>query len=125
MLDQADLYNHPWLMALRGQRDFETFVGLMRAQEVASMWNFVKGIANPTPRQTEWPLAHMREAYKQITPTFPGFYTILNEEERGPDFPLEEKRLKRDDDDLNHEVINNPDLMQDRRSDFIHQRNDQ
>ena len=121
MLDQADLYNHPWLMALRGQRDFETFVGLMRAQEVASMWNFVKGIANPTPRPTEWPLAHMREAYKQITPTFPGFYTVLSESERGPDFPLEEKRLKRDDDDLNHEVINNPDLMQDRRSDLIHQ----
>jgi hypothetical protein len=106
MLDQADLYNHPWLLALRGYRDFFTFVNTIRSQEVTSFWDAVTGGAfAPKTRDIDWPLAHMRESYLQMSPSFPGFYTILNDEkgEGMTEFPLEE-RLQTADPDINHEV---------------------
>lgn len=104
MLDQADLYNHPWLLALRGYRDFGSFISLVRAQEVVSFWNFADGVFSPKERPIDWPLAHMKAAYKQIVPSYPGFYTVLTPDERGTEFPLE-SRAKTIDDDINFEVI--------------------
>ena len=33
MLDTADLYNHPWLLQMRGYRDFQTFVSMIGARK--------------------------------------------------------------------------------------------
>jgi hypothetical protein len=119
MLDQADLYNHPWLLALRGYRDFDAFVDMIQGQEVVDMKNFVNGVFSPKTRPVYWPLTHMKEVYRQVVPSFPGFYTELRAEEVGPDFPLEKKRcgeqdprsgcdpnLKTIDYDINNEVFN-------------------
>lgn len=103
MLDQADLYNHPWLLALRGYRDYGAFISLIRAQEVVSFWNFAEGIFDPKTRSIDWPLAHMKEAYRQITPSYPGYYTELDATEGLTQFPLE-KRLRMTDPDMNNEV---------------------
>lgn len=110
MLDQADLYNHPWLLALRGQRDFAAFLRKIRKQEGVSIRNFVKGWFN-ADRTLEWPLDHMLEIYKHVTPSFPGFYTELRENERGTELPLErsmskngDPTLSKIDEDLNCEM---------------------
>lgn len=105
MLDQADLYNHPWLLALRGYRDFGSFLTLIRKQEKVTIANFVKGVMKPETRDFSWPLAHMKAAYKEITPSYPGFYTELDEYEKGPEFPLESELLSPKDMDPNQEVI--------------------
>lgn len=105
MLDQADLYNHPWLLALRGYRDFGTFLSLIRKQEAVTIGNFVSGVFNPQVRDFSWPLAHMRDAFREITPSFPGIYTELEDGEKGPEFPLETERLSKFDIDPNNEVV--------------------
>lgn len=101
MLDQADLYNHPWLLALRGYRDFGSFISLIRKQESVSFWTMTKNWIWPQQRKVDWPLEHMRTVYKRITPSFPGFYTVLQDNEGITDFPLE---MSKTDMDMNFEV---------------------
>jgi len=101
MLDQADLYNHPWLLALRGNRDFATFISLIRKQDQISFWSMAKNTFSPVKRTVDWPLAHMRNVYKQIIPSFPGFYTVLDNHESLTEFPLE---MSKTDPDMNNEV---------------------
>jgi len=101
MLDQADLYNHPWLLALRGFRDFGSFISLIRKQESISFWETTKNIFTTKQRSVDWPLAHLRDTYKKIVPSFPGFYTVLNSSEGLTEFPLE---MTKDDPDMNFEV---------------------
>jgi hypothetical protein len=101
MLDQADLYNHPWLLALRGYRDFGSFISLIRKQDGISFWEMTKNMVSPVERKVDWPLSHMRDAYKKIVPSFPGFYTVLDEQEGLTQFPLE---MTKSDLDMNFEV---------------------
>jgi hypothetical protein len=81
MLDQADLYNHPWLLSLRGVREFAVFTDTIKAQEVVSLSNFGGGLVNPQSRGLAWPLGHMAKTYRQILPSFPGLYTVLKPSE--------------------------------------------
>ncbi|MGE4132219.1 MAG: hypothetical protein AB7F86_11315 [Bdellovibrionales bacterium] len=104
MLDGADLYNHPWLLALRGQRDFGRFLARIRKQESLTLGNFVKGVWNGSTRQLDWPLAELSAIYRQVKPSFPGFYTVLEEGEGGTPFPLE-KEASMVDTDPNFELI--------------------
>jgi hypothetical protein len=111
MLDQADLYNHPWLLALRGQRDFVSFMNIVRRQEAMTLGNFLGGLMpGGAERNTGWPLDQMLRTYQQITPSFPGFYTVLEEGEEMTRFPLE-RHLSKSDNDINFELIS-----RDRRS---------
>ncbi len=91
MLDQADLYNHPWLLALRGQRDFGVFLRRIRGQEPITIGNFVKGVWVGKERTLDWPLDHMLRVYRKdgLSPSFPGYYTELRENEQGTELPLE------------------------------------
>ncbi len=96
MLDQADLYNHPWLLGLRGQRDFATFLTLMRAQEIVDWQHFIQKTVdnitgNAPVRDIKWPLKHMAEVYRKTVPTFPGIYTVLEGWEDPQIFPLENR----------------------------------
>ncbi len=105
MLDQADLYNHPWLLALRGERDFGVFLRRIRGQEPVTIGNFVKGIWVGRERTLDWPLDHMLKVYRQdsTNPSFPGFYTELRENEKGTELPLE-RSISKFDTDPNCEV---------------------
>ncbi len=106
MLDQADLYNHPWLLSLRGLRDFSAFVQLIRAQEVAGLRNFVDTLVGKNPKSDgpAWALDHMANVYKSILPSFPGLYTVLEEREGVDFFPLKSKKFSLRDLDINREV---------------------
>lgn len=85
MLDQADLYNHPWLLAMRGVRDFATFVRLIRAQEFSLYQPFTKVVD-----KAGWPLDQMVDAYRQVEPTFPGLYTVLRSGEGLKEYPFDQ-----------------------------------
>ncbi|MBX3022219.1 MAG: hypothetical protein KF799_11145 [Bdellovibrionales bacterium] len=94
MLDQADLYNHPWLLGMRGMRDFVAFANRVRAQETVGLGEFLKGVTGITPEKKKaWALNHMTWIYENVFPSFPGFYTVL---ERGEDiqFLLEQSHAK-------------------------------
>lgn len=86
MLDQSDLFNHPWLLALRGARDFSTFVRLIRAQEFTMFAPFKRVVDKPG-----WALDQMVNAYKQVLPSFPGLYTLTTNGERLMEFPFDQE----------------------------------
>ncbi len=76
MLDQADLYNHPWLLALRGVRDFGIFLRSIKAVEVSSLYGLWKDFRfgeRAKGNRIAWPLDHMAVTYRQHVPSFPGF----------------------------------------------------
>ncbi len=106
MLDTADLHNHPWLLQLRGYRDFLTFTSMVGAREVdyidnnnwlsdvsgrtltdAATFNFNGShVENQKPElrvversDINWPLEELSRTYFNVLPTFPGLYTYLNE----------------------------------------------
>ncbi|MCB0377789.1 MAG: hypothetical protein KDD33_04790, partial [Bdellovibrionales bacterium] len=107
MLDTADLHNHPWLLQLRGFRDFQTFAHQIGAREVdyidnknwltslanrvtsdAASFNMGAGHEDMMKPQFEivdkskdinWPLEELSRTYFEILPTFPGLYTYLDE----------------------------------------------
>jgi hypothetical protein len=114
MLDQADLYNHPWLFSLRGMRDFAMFVSRIRAQEIADLPEFLYHLTGTRePRMKGWALDHMRQAYQTVMPTFPGFYTLLDDGEPQIDsFSLDQvpRKLSKLDLDPLHELTH-PRLM--------------
>ena len=77
MLDQSELYNHPWLMALRGMRDYTAFISRVREQELAQLGEFKHSVTNGDKRPMAEPLEHMRRKFANTHPSFPGFYTEL------------------------------------------------
>ncbi len=107
MLDTADLHNHPWLLQLRGYRDFQAFTSTIGAREVnyvdsdrwvndvmaktasdaAAMQLQGSQVDNLKPeleivRQNSdinWPLEELSRTYFEVLPTFPGLYTYMNE----------------------------------------------
>jgi hypothetical protein len=105
MLDQADLYNHPWLLAMRGLRDFGTFVESIEAVETTSLGGFWSGLFSPKQRESShsWPLDHLATTYKNQLPTFPGFYTLTTYKEGITNFPLND-RFTMVETDINGEV---------------------
>lgn len=84
LLDSADLYNHPWLLALRGKRDFQGFMAVIKA--VPYNWNF-----SEVAKTEGWSIEHMIRSYRQVHPTFPGLYSILEEEDKAALYPLKDK----------------------------------
>ena len=93
MLDQADLYNHPWLLGMRGMRDFVTFVNKIRAQELVGLDGFLSGVSGGTPpRAKAWALDQMSQVYKNTLPSFPGFYSVPDTGEDVSAFLLQQSR---------------------------------
>lgn len=108
MLDQADLLNHPWLLSLRGDRDFGNFIRAINAQEDLSWEHYYKGaVGLEPPRPVDWPLKHLANTYRSITPSFPGIYTVLPENERITSAPVNNRIIKIDR-DINGEICNLP-----------------
>jgi hypothetical protein len=96
MLDNGDLLNHPWLLALRGERSYSHFIELIqatpqtdrRSRDFDLRWlpnhmlkhyldhgddvMNIPGSVNLGDR----PLDQLIEAYNMMPPTFPGLYTV-------------------------------------------------
>ena len=106
MLDQADLLNHPWLMGLRGDRDFGLFLNKIKAHEAVTPGNLGWGLSRePKLQEIDWPLEQLARTYKGMPPTFPGFYTVLRASETVTKAPLNERIIPIDK-DINGEVCN-------------------
>lgn len=99
MLDNGDLLNHPWLLALRGERNYAHFINLIQATPQTDRYSHdfdVRWLPNHVMRHYldngeavnnipdelnlgERPLDQLIEAYNMMPPTFPGLYTIRPE----------------------------------------------
>jgi hypothetical protein len=97
MLDNGDLLNHPWLLALRGERNYTHFIDLIQAtpqtdrqsRDFDLRWlpnnlitpylNHSEEVMNvPDALQLgERPLDQLIEAYHMMPPTFPGLYMMM------------------------------------------------
>lgn len=109
MLDQADLLNAPWLLQMRGDRDFDAFITAINAQEDVSWTNYGKGAVGKVVRPSDWPLEKLTNTYKTITPSFPGIYTIVPDELKITPFPIGDHVINVDNaNDINGEVCNIP-----------------
>lgn len=96
MLDNGDLLNHPWLLALRGERNYAHFINLIQAtpqtdrrgrdfdlrwlpnQMLQPYLDHAEEVMNVPDEVSlgERPLDQMIEAYNLMPPTFPGLYMI-------------------------------------------------
>ena len=108
MLDVGDLHNHPWMLQLRGLRDYMAFISLIGAREVSVDQNdwfdvvlretYKDALAfKHSGSETEnsastfnlvekdsdinWTLNELSHVYFNILPTFPGFYTFFEEDQ--------------------------------------------
>ena len=109
MLDMADLHNHPWMLQLRGKRDFMTFTTLIGGREMEYVDNMDNVLSQTlgdslsdmkignyhkikdenkasrfqvVNRQTDidWSQKELSRAYFEVLPTFPGLYTMYEED---------------------------------------------
>ncbi|MCO5113867.1 MAG: trichohyalin-plectin-homology domain domain-containing protein [Bdellovibrionaceae bacterium] len=71
MLDENNLLNHVWLLSLRGQREFDNFVRIIKAKEVNS-----KGEVIADHEKYNYSLSHLEKVYQKMLPTFPGLYAV-------------------------------------------------
>ncbi|MCB9027022.1 MAG: hypothetical protein H6625_11930 [Bdellovibrionaceae bacterium] len=83
MLDSGDLYNHPWLLGLRGSRDAAAFVSNISTEDY-KLYD-LQTMSNDSPF---WPIKKMIETYLNVLPSFPGLYTIIDQ--YGEDYPWNE-----------------------------------
>ncbi len=88
MLDPGDLYNHPWLLQLRGVRDFETFIQAARAQNMGSFIS-PDNLTNKKPLHSswQWPIKKLNQTYRNVMPSFPGMFVQMLREEEETDYP--------------------------------------
>ena len=114
MLDQAELYNHPWLLALRGMRDYTAFISKVRAQEVTGLTKMISASFSNEPRPMAEALEHMRAQFANTYPSFPGFYTELSPAQDIKAFLLQQSRKEK------HKLTPREDLSQDPNGEVFH-----
>lgn len=84
MLDAGDIYNHPWLLMLRGRRDFNIFMaGLNGYNKDITAYSINTPVAHV--ESYTWPITNLVDTYLDVQPTFPGMYTVHPSEPH--DFP--------------------------------------
>ncbi|MCB0407405.1 MAG: hypothetical protein KDD34_04315, partial [Bdellovibrionales bacterium] len=85
MLDAGDLYNHPWLLMLRGRRDFNIFMATINGftDKSLSLFDITTPVAHVD--KYTWPIENLVDTYLDVRPTTPGLYTVLPNEPH--DFP--------------------------------------
>ena len=103
LLDPGDLYNHPWLLALRGVGDAARFLSFLEKNDyilykIGGSEQFqcdedsaemgLKGEESMCKSYHQWPIQKLTNLYLKTTPTLPGIYTLLKEKD--PDFPWTE-----------------------------------
>lgn len=116
MLDSGDLYNHPWLLGLRGSRDGAAFLSKMATED----YN-IADLSTASHDDELWPIKRMIEVYSHILPSFPGMYTLIDQ--YGEDYPWNElprqsyKRIQEESLDTNYgrTALGLPDFTQMKR----------
>ena len=83
MLDSGDLYNHPWLLSLRGSRDGASFVSRLAKED----YN-IADLSKASHDDEMWPIKRMIEVYLHVLPSFPGMYSWIDQ--YGEDYPWNE-----------------------------------
>ncbi len=71
MLDDVNLLNHVWLLALRGKRDYNEFIRILQSKEIGP-----DGEVIAEGEIYDYPLSRLGRVYKQVIPTFPGLYSV-------------------------------------------------
>ncbi|NQZ02407.1 MAG: hypothetical protein HRT45_17245, partial [Bdellovibrionales bacterium] len=71
MLDEVNLLNHVWLLALRGDRDYNKFLQMLQARPIDSAGEVI-----PDKSVFNYPLYRLGKIYDQVTPSFPGIYSL-------------------------------------------------
>ncbi|MCB0392095.1 MAG: hypothetical protein KDD58_12440 [Bdellovibrionales bacterium] len=103
MLDDGSILNHPWLMGLRGERDYKRFVSLLgikpstQERETNFLSKFFKDVTSPIIQDekklaesftennlSELPLDQISGAYDNVLPSFPGVYVITPHKKEYP-----------------------------------------
>jgi hypothetical protein len=85
-LDPGDIYNHPWLLGLRGEMDFARFLDKIQARPADfSMTAMLESTV------TEWAddvdvfaLDRLSEVYLNFVPTYHGVFTPLRQKDEYP-----------------------------------------
>lgn len=87
-LDMGALYNHPWLIRMRGVRDISVFLNALR-KDTGSSWRSIlsssskktENVANPFTSVVDNPLdvlKSIKDNYSSFLPGFPSHYQILD-----------------------------------------------
>ncbi|MCJ8278105.1 MAG: hypothetical protein MJK18_14790 [Bdellovibrionales bacterium] len=71
MLDDVNLLNHVWLLALRGKSDFNKFIQTLRTREIDG-----EGEVVDDSDLNDYSLVRLGEVYSTVLPTFPGMYSV-------------------------------------------------
>lgn len=106
LLDEANILNHPWLLSMRGERDFVKFIEHIKGSHndyvlmpketqrkidklvdipfSTNSWYITKGKQlrdmDTDAKLDSFPLQHLIDSYKYMTPGFGGLYDILGDE---------------------------------------------
>ncbi len=83
MLDHGDLYNHPWLLGLRGTRDGAVFIDSLSNEDYVMV-----DLTTRSNNHALWPIRKMIDSYLHVTPSFPGVHTLVDH--YGDDYPWNE-----------------------------------
>jgi hypothetical protein len=75
MLDEGNLLNHIWLLPLRGEKDFHNFMRLVNAKQIDK-----DGEVISEEDRIIYPNVRLKKNYEQVIPSFPGLYTVQQEE---------------------------------------------
>lgn len=99
MLDMGDLYSHPWLLSIRGLRDYRAFLALAEAGisgvekntvggKMNQIWNKDGLYSYATVRKQEnWPIHQLASTYLNVLPSFPRLHSKIEDAEEIPNYP--------------------------------------
>lgn len=96
MLDDGSILNHPWLLGLRGKRDYHTFIKYLERRPIGPKKE-LDMISTFFAKATNWrmenkerfeasfmendvaelPLEQISKAFEHILPSFPGIYVVM------------------------------------------------
>ena len=70
ILDNGSLLNHVWLLAIRGQHDFNRFKKIIDARQID------KDGKEVNIDSANYPLEVLERSYSKLAPSFPGMYSV-------------------------------------------------
>ena len=74
MLDEGNIYNHPWLLSLRGVQEVSFFLSQLEKD------NFVLvNLGDRVINHFAWPINRLVEVYMKTLPTFPKMYSLIDD----------------------------------------------
>ncbi|MBT4762114.1 MAG: hypothetical protein HOO06_10485 [Bdellovibrionaceae bacterium] len=86
ILDPGDIYNHPWLLRIRGDADFVRFLTAMQADPAPFTYDdmFNKSVDQWAAEKLKFPMDRLTDVYLNFVPSYYGVYTPLKDEVQFP-----------------------------------------